>query len=85
MKFVIEIVEIEKCPDDWTTKANWPGEGIYRVKEETNIYAVHSWGVSFIGNDEPFTKTPYIQPEEQVSESLLLKAIAAASRAENLR
>lgn len=85
MKFVVEIIELDTRPSEWTTKSEWPGEGVYMVKGDTSLYAVNKYGVDYISYGDAFTHTPYIQPEEQVSESLLLKAIAAASRAENLR
>lgn len=85
MKFVIEVIQLDTRPEDWTTKTSWPGEGVYQVKNDTSLYAVNKYGVDYISYGEAMTATPYIKPEEQVSESLLLKAIAAASRAENLR
>ena len=85
MKFVVEIIVFDTRPDDWTTKSSWPGEGVYMVKGDTSLYAVNKYGVDYISFGEQFTHTPYIKPEEQVSESLLLKAIAAASRAEHLK
>ena len=85
MKFIVEITAIDARPDDWTTKTSWPGEGVYMVKGDTSLYAVNKYGVDYISYGDAFTNTAYIKQEEQVSESLLLKAIAAASRAENLR
>lgn len=85
MKFIVEITQLDTRPTEWTTKSYWPGKGVYQIKDDTSLYVVHEYGVDYISYAEPFNATPYVKPEEQVSESLLLKAIAAASRAENLR
>ena len=80
MKYVIEIIEIDKCPEDWTTTAAWPGKGIYRSKAEpTYLYHVYEYGVSFITNNEQFVGQRFEDQGGTVSEALLLKAIVAAS------
>jgi len=85
MKYIIDIIQLEKRPDDWTTKTEWPGDGVYMVKGDTSLYAVNKYGVDYISYGETLTQTPFVDQGESVSESLLLKAIAAASRAEVLK
>lgn len=85
-KYVIEINELDSAPKEWTTRSNWPSNGFYRVKDESySLYRVRENTVDYISYPETFLTTPYIEPGESVSESLLLKAIAAASRAEVLK
>jgi hypothetical protein len=86
MKYVIEIIEVETCPPEWTKKDNWPGPGIYQVKSESlALYHVNAHGVNYISFPEEILRNPYQDQGEAVSEALLLKAIAAASRAEVLK
>ena len=86
MKYVIEIIEVPTCPTDWTIKSNWPGPGIYKAKTEGHcLYQVYEHGVNYIAQPDELLRTPYKDQGEAVSESLLLKAIAAASRAEVLK
>ena len=85
MKFIIEISEVDKCPDSWTSKDNWPGPGIYKAKTEGHcLYHVNEHGVNYLSFPEELMRTPYQDPGESVSEALLLKAIAAASKAKVL-
>lgn len=86
LQFIIEITEVEKCPENWTSKDAWPGHGTYKVKSESHvIYHVYEYGVNYISNPDDILSKPYKDPGESISETLLLKAIAAASRAEVLK
>ena len=86
MKFIIEITEVDKCPENWTDKTAWPGMGFYKVKTEPNtIYHVYEYGVNYIAHANDILNNPYKDSGESISEALLLKAIAAASRAEVLK
>lgn len=87
MKYIIEIMELDVRPDDWTSKLNWPGDGIYACKDDSSLYEVGEYGVTYISSKKPFMVRPVKENElsPQISESLLLKAIAAASRAERLK
>lgn len=85
-KYTIEIIEVSECPTDWTQKSGWPGPGIYKVKgEDRAIYHVQEHGINYISFPDAFMMYPHVDTGEAVSESLLLKAIAAASRAETLK
>lgn len=85
MKYVIEINELDLAPKEWTIRSNWPSEGFYRVKNESfSLYHVRENSVDYISYPETFLTTPYIEQGELVSESLLLKAIAAAAQAKVL-
>lgn len=85
-QFIIDIQEVDAQPADWTTSNAWPGNGFYIVKGQAHsLYQVHDSGVNFIYPAEAFTAQAFKNPGESVSESLLLKAIAAASRAEVLK
>lgn len=85
-RYIIEITELEKCPEDWTHKSAWPGMGFYKIKNNFHtIYQVYEYGVSYIPEAGDILNNPYKDPGESVSEALLLKAIAAASRAEVLK
>lgn len=84
MKYVITIKEIDQRPVDWTTQSAWPGPGIYSVKGDDSLYHVCSYTVNYVGDGSGFMAEPFTDPGESVSESLLLKAIAAASHAKVL-
>lgn len=85
MKYIIEITQVDSCPENWQVKESWPSVGLYQVKGETySLYQVYQHGVGYISNQDAFTSTPYEELGEAVSESLLLKAIAAAAHAKVL-
>lgn len=84
MKFVITIKQ-DARPTDWTVASAWPGPGIYMPKDDGSLYHVHKHGVDYIGWPDLFTAETFVDPGESVSESLLLKLVAAASRAEMLK
>jgi hypothetical protein len=87
MKYIIEIIEVETLPNDWTKMSSWPGPGIYKVKSESCVYhiAADGYSVDYIGMPALFTKTEFVDHGHPITEALLLKAIAAASRAEVLK
>ena len=85
MKYVITITDLGQRPEDWTSKTSWPGPGIYRVKDDTSLYHVHKYGVDYVTYNDHFVAEPFVDPGESVSETLLLKLVAAASRAEVLK
>lgn len=87
MKYIIEIKEIDVRPEDWTTSSAWPGQGVYSCKGDTSLYSVHKWGVDYISQHDNFIIRAVTDEElsPAVTELLLLKAIAAASRAEVLK
>jgi len=86
MKYVIDVIEVEKCPESWINKDSWPGPGIYQSKTEGHcLYHVNEHGVNYISFPEELLRTKYKDPGEAVSETLLLKLVAAASRAEVLK
>jgi hypothetical protein len=87
MKYVIEIHEVDVAPTEWNLKKSWPHLGLFTVKNETySLYHVtnESENVAFISYPDLFKRTPYVETGEAVSESLLLKAIAAAAHAKVL-
>lgn len=87
MKYVIEIKEIDEVPKEWTLASNWPSTGLYTAKNEAcSMYLVLKGmhNVSYISNPEFFKSVPLKETGEAVSESLLLKAIAAAAHAKVL-
>jgi hypothetical protein len=82
MKMQFE-VKNHPLPESWTTASGWPGPGVYRVPEEPErLYCVGSWSVDVIYDTKHFTTLE--DRGESVSESLLLKAIAAAAQAKVL-
>ena len=88
MKYIIEIKELDRAPEDWNKRSSWPAVGLYTVKNESySLYHVSdkSESVGYISFPDYFKQTPYEDKGESVSEALLLKAIAAASRAEVLK
>ncbi len=86
-KFVIEVIMIEKRPEEWTSCKAWPGVGTYKCIDGDALYNVTKFTVDYIGTGEYFTANPITEDQlaSPISESLFLKAIAAASRAEVLR
>jgi len=87
MKYVIEIHELDTVPAEWNKRESWPHVGLFTAKTETySMYHVtnESEHVAFITYPEFFKRTPYVEAGEAVSESLLLKAIAAAAHAKVL-
>lgn len=89
MKYIIDMIEVDTCPEGWTSASVWPGPGLYTVGDEPRYaYVVESETVKIICDGGLLTATPYVEPGETppavgfVSESLFLRAIAAASRGE---
>jgi hypothetical protein len=84
----IEIKPLDKRPDDWTNAKAWPGQGLYLPANDNGwMSLVTADGVTILYqglpdgaviNDHPGTS-------DGINETLLLKAIAAASRAEVLK
>lgn len=86
LKCIIEITEVQTRPDNWASKDGWDGPGFYKVKDDNScIYRVYEYGVDYISQPEHILNNPYKDPGEQISETLLLKLVAAASRAEVLK
>jgi hypothetical protein len=87
MKYIIEITELDKRPEDWTKVAEWPSQGIFACKDDTSLYHVYSYGVNYISYQDDFVKRPITDAElaPSITEDLLLKAIAAAAHAKTLK
>lgn len=84
----LEIKHIDKRPENWTSPAAWPAEGLYKIGDETGwIAMVAGEGVNLLYQGLPTGTLVNSHPgtEDGINESLLLKAIAAASRAEVLK
>ena len=76
MKYIIDIIEIEKLPEDHFKRESWPNEGLFLVKSEGYVYHVYRYGVNFISDGEVFTRTKY-EEMKSVPEELFLKSLAA--------
>lgn len=92
MKYVIDVRSIDTCPVGWTSASVWPGTGLYTVRDEPRYaYVVGRDSVILVYEGHLLTSTPYVEfaetvaADDCVSESLFLRAIAAASRAEVLK
>lgn len=85
MKYIITVSHLQQRPTDWTNQKAWPAPGIYTVEDDSSMYHVSKWSVDYIGNTDGFLKQPCNDDGGTVSETLLLKAIAAAARAEVLK
>lgn len=88
MKYIVEIEHVDKIPDNWASKSDWPKDGIFWCKNQpTTLYHVYEYGVNYISCCDDFVKRQATEEELSpgISELLLLKAIAAASRAERLK
>lgn len=84
----IRIVPIAKRPDDWTNTKAWPGEGLYQPENDNGwLTLVTSDSVNIIYSGLPAGSVINDHPgtTDGITETLLLKAIAAASRAEVLK
>lgn len=84
----IEIKEVDKPPENWTRQDGWPGPGLYRAKNGDHyLYMVTPGNVAILYDGLPEGSVINDQSGacEGITETLLLKAIAAASRAEVLR
>lgn len=85
MKYIFEVIEIDQAPNDRYTPANWPKPGVYCVKgEDDKLVFVSDFSVDTVWRMSQLVQ-PFKDPGESVSESLLLKAIAAASHASVLK
>lgn len=83
LKYIIDIKELQTRPHNLAPKDAW---GFYKLKDdESCIYLVHKYGVSRIYGYEEIFNSTYRETGEQISETLLLKLVAAASRAEVLK
>lgn len=87
MKLQIDVIEIDALPSDPYSHQSWPSPGVYRVKsgdEKQHLYFVEKWTVNMAYGAMNQCR-PVEDQGQAVSETLLLKAIAAASRAEVLK
>ena len=76
MKYLINVTELNTIPDNWTDTKSWPCEGVYLIKDEPALYYVNKWSVNYWSYAADHLQE-YVVPEQQVPESLFLKAIAA--------
>jgi hypothetical protein len=68
MKYIIEITQVDVCPQEWQKKESWPSIGLYQVKDETYaLYQVYQHGVQYISYPDAFTVTPYMERGEAVN------------------
>jgi hypothetical protein len=84
----IEIQPIAKRPEDWTNPKSWPGTGLYApAKDNGWLSLVTADGVNILYQGLPDGAVINDHPgiPDGINETLLLKAIAAASRAETLK
>ena len=89
-KYIINITEIEDIPTNWASRSAWENEGIFYCKKESAFYFVTEHSASYIGKAEWLMGSPLALIKSNgnadatpaITESLFLKAIAAASRAE---
>jgi hypothetical protein len=84
----IEIKPIAKRPDDWTNVSAWPGTGLYKPASDNGwLCLVTSDNVTILYTGLPEGSLVNSNPgnDDGINERLLLKAIAAASRAEVLK
>jgi hypothetical protein len=87
-KYIVEITHLNELPggkDNWTKSSNWPGNGLYVVADESAIYHVYQWGISYISDGKEFLLKEFVDQGSPITESLLLKAIAAAAHAKELK
>lgn len=84
----IEIKRIDQRPADWTNFSAWPGAGLYACDND------HGWltmvtkdgiHILYAGLPEGGIINEHDGSPPAIGEALLLKAIAAASRAEVLK
>ena len=47
MKYIIDIIEVDEQPKDWTDLSAWPSKGIFRVKNDTSLYHVGNYSVNY--------------------------------------
>lgn len=94
-KYVIEVKELDDIPVDWANRDSWEGEGFFYCRKENAFYCVGYHSTSYLGKASWLINTPLVEDIavgnseseiiQSISESLFLKAIAAASRAEVLK
>ena len=92
-KYIINITKIEDIPTNWASRNSWESEGIFYCKKESAFYCITEHSVSYIGKVEWMMETQWEESKvnnaaevtPSVTESLFLRAIAAASRAETLK
>lgn len=77
MKIVANVIEIDQKPEDHYKAANWPGQGVYKVKGDSCYYTIGEYSVNTIYDTQLFTLVN--ESEKVVDESLVLKLIAAAN------
>lgn len=84
----IEIKPINKRPDNWTNVKAWPGTGLYKPADDNGwlvLVTAGSVDILYQGLPEDAIVNSHSGAPDGINETLLLKAIAAASRAEVLK
>lgn len=77
-------MEWKDLPPDPFNRQAWGKEGVYKTPQEPDkLYVVGSWSVDIIYSPKFFSEVEEAD-QSKVSESLLLKAIAAAAQAKVL-
>jgi len=84
----IEIKPIDKRPDGWTNVKAWPSQGLYRPANDNGwLTLVTADNVTILYSGVPTGSIVNNNPghDNGINEALLLKIVAAASRAEALK
>lgn len=84
----MEIKPINKRPDDWTDVKAWPSTGLYKPADDNGwlcLVTDDSVTILYQGLPKETLVNSHSGNPDGINETLLLKAIAAASRAEVLK
>lgn len=86
MKIEFDVKMLPALPEKWVRPSEWPGMGVYIVDTEADtLYIVSSYGVAYVPDGVGLGRKIESATGDAVPELLVLKLIAAASRAETLR
>lgn len=86
MKIEFDLKTLPALPEKWTTPSEWPGKGVYIVDTEADtLYIVGGYSVAYLPGSVELGRKIESATGNAVPELLVLKLIAAASRAETLR
>jgi len=75
--YSFEVITIDEIPENKYERKNWKDSGVYRIKGDNSLFFVTNTSVEYLYNAENLFNKVNTGDEPQISEQLLLKALAA--------
>ena len=61
-KYIIDLIEIDKCPDDWRNVLLWKEKGTHLCGDCKSIYHIDDLCVAYIGNTRHIPLNKFVSP-----------------------